>query len=382
MPEVIFAPDSFKGSLSAREVGAAAARGLRSVCPEVSYAVVGIADGGEGTLEAIVGSMGGEMVEVSVIGPYGQTVEARYGLCGDMAVIEMAEAAGLTLTDLAERNPEVATTYGVGQLVADALGRGVSRLMIGLGGSATNDGGIGMLQALGYRFFDAWGEKIERYCGASGAGRVCTVDDSDVLSGVKEVEFIAACDVTAPLTGPDGATYVFGPQKGADGASLRRMDGWLKSFAQASARYNGCDVSHIPGTGAAGGLGFAFLSYLGGMLRPGVEMVLDAIGFDDLLEDAKVVVTGEGRLDRQTCMGKAPCGVLKRAQRAGVPVIAIGGSVEPGYEEALRSDGFAAVFPIADGSVPLEEAMRPEIAAANVERTSRRIFRQLYNRLY
>lgn len=379
MPEVIFALDSFKGSLSAHEAGMAAARGLRSVRPGVSYAVVGIADGGEGTLNTIVGSVGGELIAVSVVGPYGHTVEARYGLCGDMAVIEMAEAAGLTLTDPSERNPEVATSYGVGQLVADALGRGVRRFMIGLGGSATNDGGIGMLQALGYDFYDAGGDKIERYCGASGAGRVRTVQDQDVIPGVKEAEFNIACDVKAPLTGPAGATYVFGPQKGADGGSLRRMDGWLKSFARASARYHGCDVSHIPGTGAAGGLGFAFMSYLGASLRPGIDMVLDAIGFDDLLEDAEVVITGEGRLDRQTCMGKAPCGVLKRARRAGVPVIAVGGSVEPGSEEMLRRAGFAGVFPIVSDSVPLEEAMRPEIAAANVERTSRRIFRQLYN---
>ncbi len=301
------------------EAGRAAARGLRSVFPGMPFAVAGIADGGEGTLEAVMSAREGRIVTVEVSGPYGKPVSAQYGICGDLAIVEIARAAGLNLSDPAERNPVIATTYGVGELIADALGRGARRFMIGLGGSATNDAGIGMLQALGWRFLDARGREIERGAGAESAGRVRMVDDSGIVSGVRESSFTVACDVTASLTGPLGATYVFGPQKGLRHEDLAKVDGWLGSFARVSAAHSGSDLSEEPGAGAAGGLGYAFRSYLGARMEPGIEMVLDAIGFDELLEEASLVITGEGRLDRQTCMGKAPSGVLRRAAARGIP---------------------------------------------------------------
>ncbi|MDE6395998.1 MAG: glycerate kinase [Muribaculaceae bacterium] len=369
----VLASDAFKGSLSSLEVGEAAARAVEAVMPGMRYEVVPVADGGEGTVEAVVSALNGEFVTARVTGPLGEPVDAVYGVCGDTAVIEMAAASGLPLVPAERRNPWLTTSYGTGELIRDALGRGCRKFLVGIGGSATNDAGIGMLTALGFRFLDKDGNEVGP--GGGEAGRIATIDETGVAPALRESRFTVACDVTNPLTGPNGASHVFGPQKGADPEMVGKLDEGLAAFARIVAQTKGIDLSERPGAGAAGGLGFAFLAFLGARLEPGIEMVLNAVGFDRSLEDAVLVVTGEGRLDSQTCMGKTPYGVLKRALAHGVPTVAIGGAVVPDAVPALMEAGFSAVFPIVAGPVELSEALRPEVAAANVERTVGQILR-------
>ena len=373
--KIILASDSFKGSLTSLEVGRAAARAVKAVMPEMGCEIVPVADGGEGTVEAVVSALKGEFVTARVTGPLGEPVEAVYGVCGDTAVIEMAAASGLPLVPTERRNPWLTTSFGTGELIRDALGRGCRRFLVGIGGSATNDAGVGMLMALGFRFYDADGREVGR--GGGEVGRIVAVDESGIVPSLKESEFIVACDVTNPLTGLNGASHVFGPQKGADPAMVDKLDACLEEFARVIAGAKGNDFSTRPGAGAAGGLGFAFLAFLGARLEPGIEMVLNAVGFDKTLEDGFLVVTGEGRLDSQTCMGKTPYGVLKRALARGIPTVAIGGAIVPDAVPALIEAGFSAVFPIVAGPVELSEALKPEVAAANVERTVGQILRTI-----
>ncbi|MDE7413509.1 MAG: glycerate kinase [Muribaculaceae bacterium] len=369
--KIIIASDSFKGSLSGREVGEAAARGIQAADSEKDVEIIPVADGGEGTVEAIVSGLGGEIVSATVCGPLGDPVIAQYGLCGDTAVIEMASASSLTLIPKEKRNPWITSSYGTGQLIYDALKRGYRNFLIGIGGSATNDAGTGMLSALGFRFLDCEGETVGR--GGGETGRISSIDFSNVMPELKEARFTIACDVCNPLTGPEGSSMVFGPQKGANKDMVAGLDENLSSFARICAQIFHKDYSSVPGAGAAGGLGFAFLSFLGGKLQPGIDMVLDAVGFDNRIDGASLIITGEGKIDRQTCMGKAPYGVLQRGKAKGIPVVAIGGSVEKYVETALMDAGFRAVYPITTHSIPLEEAMRPEVATSNIERTVRRI---------
>ncbi|MBD5357040.1 MAG: glycerate kinase [Bacteroides sp.] len=377
--KIVVASDSFKGSLSSLQVGEAAAKSISSVLPEYHVEVVPVADGGEGTVEAIVSALKGKYVRVTVTGPLGNPVESVYGMCGSIAVIEMSAASGLTLVPPDKRNPWVMTSYGTGELIRDAVINGCRKFIIGIGGSATNDGGIGMLQALGFRFFDAKGNTIGR--GGSEAGRVAAIDTSCVLPELEKCSFRVACDVTNPLTGNNGASYIFGPQKGADPEMIEKLDKGLESFSRVVADTCGEDFSIYPGAGGAGGLGFAFLAFLGAKLESGIEMVLDTVSFDSKLERATLVITGEGRLDYQTCMGKTPYGVLQHAKRQGIPVIAIGGAVVPEAMESLMEAGFSSVFPIVSGPISINEALKPEIATFNVERTVAQILRTLFIRI-
>ena len=371
--KIVIACDSFKGSLSSVAVGEAARTGILEVVPEADVEVVPIADGGEGTTEAIIDATGGEMVDCTVRGPLGEAVIARYGIYGDTAVIEMAQASGITLIAPERRNPRLTSSYGTGQMISDALNRGCRNFLVGIGGSATNDGGVGMLQALGFRFMDS--EGLELGPGGAELEDLTTIDVSEINPLLSQARFTVACDVTNPLTGINGASHVFGPQKGADPRTVQELDHALAHYAEVVDRLLGKDLSTVPGTGAAGGMGFAFLALLNAQLKPGIEMVLDAVDFDRKIYGATLIITGEGYLDAQTCMGKAPDGVLRRGLRAGIPVVAIGGGVQPEAVPALMDAGFRAVFPIAAGPGPLEVAMTPEVASANVRRTVNQIIR-------
>lgn len=375
MKQITIAVDSFKGSLSSAAVAEAFSRGFCQVFPHCVVRSVSIADGGEGTVEALVETLGGEFVEVEVADPLMRPVVARYGVVdgGKTAVMEMASASGLPLLAAAERNPSKTTTYGTGQMIADALRRGCRKILVGIGGSATNDAGVGMLRALGFRFLDAAGEPVEG--GGGELVRIASIDEREVMPQVREAEFVVACDVTNPLYGIEGAAYVFAPQKGADKAMVELLDGGLRNFARVVEQHNGSDIATLSGTGAAGGLGGGFKALLGAKLERGIDMVLQAIRFDKLIAGSDLVITGEGRLDRQTIMGKAPCGVLAAAGRQGIPTIAIGGAVEQ-CEELMQSD-FLAVLPIVQGPISLERAMQSDVAAANVERTARQIAKLL-----
>lgn len=373
MKHITIAVDSFKGSLSSRAVADAFERGFLSVVPQCEVRKVSIADGGEGTVEALVQTLGGELVNVVVSDPLMRPVTARYGIVngGRTAVIEMSAASGLPLLTPAERNPLKTTTYGTGEMIADALGRGCRRILVGIGGSATNDAGVGMLQALGFKFLDAEGREVAG-CGEA-LERIVTIDDSGAMPELSEAEFVVACDVTNPLYGRQGAAYIFAPQKGADAAMVERLDRGLRLFAEVVLHHNGSDIASLAGAGAAGGLGGGFKALLGARLERGIDMVLQAMEFDALIAGSDLVITGEGRLDRQTVMGKAPSGVLAAARKQGIPVVAIGGAVEECEE--LRQSDFLAVLPIVAGPIELERAMSEEVAAANVERTARQIAR-------
>lgn len=373
--KVVIACDSFKGCLTSREAGEAAAEGVRLAMPEAETIVVPVADGGEGTVEAIADALGGRIVNVSVDGPLGAPTEAYYAISRETAVIEVAAACGLTFVDESGRNPMIATTYGVGQLIRDAILSGCRRFLIGLGGSATNDAGVGMLRALGWRFFNSDGLEIGRYAGE--VGRISRIDTSMVMPELAECQFTVACDVKNPLVGPLGASHVFGPQKGATPAMADALDQALASFARLASDMYGKDLSSVPGAGAAGGLGFAFLTFLDGSLRPGIDMVLDTLRFDDHIADADLVITGEGRLDLQTLMGKTPAGILRKCQTKDIPIIAIGGSIAENATQALIARGFTAVFSIQAAPISLPEALRGDTAAANITRTVSQISRVL-----
>jgi glycerate kinase len=302
-------------------------------------------------------------------------IQATYGILGDgrTAIIEMASASGLTLIPLEQRNPEVTSTYGVGELIRDALRRGCDRFFVGIGGSATNDAGIGMLRALGYRFLDEDGRELAH--GGRSLSFVRKIDTTDVPPELSRAGFTVACDVTNPFSGPEGAACVFARQKGADDAMIRRLDEGLRHFARCLIDNGLPDIDSVPGAGAAGGLGGSFLAFLRAVLKPGIHMVLDALRFDDLIRGADIIITGEGKLDRQTLMGKTPVGVLEAGQRQGIPVIAIGGMVED--IELLNEAGFLAVFSIQPGPVALSEAMEPNFALRNIERIVEQVIRLL-----
>lgn len=375
MNTILLAFDSFKGSLTSREVADAFEEGVRSVLPDCVVKKVCLADGGEGTAEALVGTLGGKWIEVEVSDPLMRPIRACYGVVDDgrTAIIEMASASGLTLLAEEERNPLKTSTYGTGQLIADALKRGCRKLLIGIGGSATNDAGTGMLSALGFRFLDAEGMPLAG-CGES-LERIATIDSSHILPELKAVDIRVACDVTNPFCGPQGAAYIFASQKGADRQMVEQLDRGMHHFAEVIREYNKVDVTNISGAGAAGGLGGAFSALLGARLCRGVELVLDALHFEELLAGCDLVVTGEGRIDHQTLMGKAPMGVLKAATHQDIPVIAIGGSIEQSPE--LEQSGFSSILSINEEELPLHLAMRPDVARENVRRTGRKLFLSL-----
>ncbi len=368
--------DSFKGSLSSIEAGQAAAEGIKRVFPDAETQVCPLADGGEGTVETLISGMGGAIRNLSVTGPLGEKVNGKYGILDDgvTAVMEMADAAGITMVPPEKRNPMDTTTYGVGELIRDAVDRGCRKFIIGIGGSATNDGGVGMLQALGFEFLDKEGKPVAY--GAQGLEKLVCIGTQHAMEELKGCEFHIACDVKNALCGPEGCSAVFGPQKGADADMIRKMDAWFADYAALAAA--ACADEKVdpdyPGTGAAGGLGFAFRTFLHGVLEPGVELILRETKLEDKLQDADVVVTGEGRLDGQTVMGKAPIGVAALAKKHGKRVVAFSGCVTEDAR-ACNDHGIDAFFPIVRAAVSLEEAMDRENAKRNMADTAEQVFR-------
>ena len=371
--KVVLAIDSFKGSLSSVEAGAAAARGVRRAFPDAECVVRPLADGGEGTVDALVAGLGGRFEFVTVTGPAGGPTVAKYGLLPDrVAVMEMAQAAGLTLVSDAERNPLRTTTCGVGEMILDAAKKGAEKFVVGIGGSATNDGGAGMLQALGFRLLDAAGNDIPR--GGGALAQLARIEPPPADSRLAALSFRIACDVENPLCGPRGASAVFGPQKGATPEMVKELDAALSHFAEVAARAVPAVAPDAPGAGAAGGLGFAFKAFLGAELVPGVDLILGETNLESFVRDADVVVTGEGRLDGQTVMGKAPIGVARLAKKHGKRVLAFAGCVGEGVE-AVNAAGIDAYFPILRRVVTLEEALDGVNAADNLAASVEQVFR-------
>lgn len=354
--KVVIAPDSFKESLSAAEVAAAIAAGLREVWPQAELVCRPMADGGEGTLAALIAATGGEQCERVVRGPLGEPVTAQWGWIAQSrsAVIEMAAASGLQLVPAARRDVLRACTFGTGELILAALEAGAERIVLGFGGSATNDGGSGMLRALGARFEDAEGRPLPP--GGAALAQLARLDLSGLDPRLAQVDFEVACDVDNPLCGPRGASQVFGPQKGATPEQVRQLDAALGHFADVCAQTLGHDERDLPGSGAAGGIGFAARSFLGASFRPGIELVAEVSGLEQALSGADLVITGEGRIDEQTLHGKTPMGVATIAKRHGVPVVALAGSLGAGYQQ-LYGHGIDAAFSLAPGPISLAEAL-------------------------
>lgn len=368
--KIIIAPDSFKESLSALEAADAIERGFTSVFPDADYRKLPMADGGEGTVQSLVDATNGSIVDQVVTGPLGEPVEAFFGMLGDgkTAVIEMAAASGLHLVPVEKRNPLVTTTKGTGELITAALDAGAERLIIGIGGSATNDGGAGMIQALGGRLLDESGREIGP--GGGALSQLASIDVSGLDPRIHQVKLEVACDVDNPLTGPRGASAVFGPQKGATDDMVRVLDQHLTHFADVAEKALGTTFRETEGAGAAGGLGWSLLAFLHADLKRGIDIVLEAVDFENEVQDADLVITGEGRIDSQTIYGKTPIGVAKAAKSYDVPIIGIAGSISRD-SDAVYQHGIDALFSIVPGAVPLEDAF--EHAAEYMERTARDI---------
>ena len=379
--KVTIAIDSFKGSLSSLEAGHAIETGIRRVYPDAEVCVRPLADGGEGTVEALTCGMGGTLQTITVTGPLGTPVTCQYGIIEDMgagnsdaktAVMEMAAAAGITLVPTKQRNPLKTTTYGVGEMILDAIKKGCRKFIVGIGGSATNDGGAGMLQALGYGLLDHNGAPIA--FGAEGLANLASITDDHVIPELSECTFKIACDVNNPLCGSLGASAIYGPQKGATPDMIRDMDGWLGNYAEIAKTIRPEADAEKPGTGAAGGLGFAFSVFTNAVLESGISIVLDETRLEDYVKNADYVITGEGRLDGQTVMGKAPIGVAKTAKKYGKTVLAFSGCVT---EDAVACNdhGIDAFFPVLRGVVSLEETMDGENARKNTAAAAEQVFR-------
>ena len=353
MKKIIVAIDSFKGCLTSAEANLAAAEGVLLSRGDAQSIQIPVSDGGEGFLSAFQHALGGELVEIPVRDPLMRRITAKYLIDGTTAVIEMAQASGLTLLLDEERNPMRTTSYGTGQLVVDAVRRGCKHIIVGLGGSATSDCGIGMIRAI--------------------IDSLAKGGSWDDISGLDDVRFTIATDVTNPLCGPEGAAHVFAPQKGATPEMVQQLDSIAQHFADLSAKHFGFDRQNEPGAGAAGGLGYAFLQYMNAGCRSGIELLLEAVGFESLLQEASLVITGEGSADRQTLMGKLPFGILQSAKRHQVPVALIAGRI--GDRQQLLDAGFAHVECINPPGLPLEEAMKPEVAQQNIKSTVQRLLK-------
>jgi len=362
MKKIIVASDSFKGSLTSIEVANAVEIGIKNVFPQCNVIKTNVADGGEGTVEAIIKSLGGDLYTTAVTDPLGRPIEAEYGVVNlngvKTAVIEMSSASGLPLLLPDEQNPWITSTYGTGEMILDALNRGCRKFLVGIGGSATNDAGTGMLSALGVKFFDSQGLRLKG-CGKD-LKSIAQIDMSSLVPEARKSEFIVACDVNTPFCGLNGAAHVFAPQKGADPQMVKALDDGMYSFAKIIAEQFQKDIIPLSGAGAAGGLGGAFKAFLNARLTKGIEMVLDAIGFDSILEGADLVITGEGRIDFQTATGKTAAGILRHAKQKGIPTLAIGGSVEICQE--LKEMGFIGIYSIINTPISLEKAMQKDSA--------------------
>lgn len=369
---VVIAPDKLKGSLSAPDAAEAIRKGVRKACPDANVDCAPIADGGEGTVEALVAATGGRFREVAVTGPLGVPVRARYGLLGDgrTAVIEMAAASGLVLVPPDLRDPLAASTFGTGELLRDALEQGLTRVVLGIGGSATNDGGAGLAQSLGYRLLDAEGHELPR--GGGALARLDRIEAADAVALPPDLEVLVACDVDNPLCGPRGAAAVYGPQKGATPAMVSQLDANLARFARVIARDLGRDVAELPGAGAAGGLGAGLVAFIGGRLERGVDLVLNAVGLGQRLQGADLCLTAEGAIDASSAFGKATVGVGRLARALGCPTIAIVGTIGPGFE-AVHAEGIDAIFSLCPRPIPLRDALSQ--AAPLLTRASNQVVR-------
>ena len=410
--KILIAIDSFKGSLSSKEAGEAIKTGILRVVPDSDVVISPLADGGEGTVETLVEALGGSLETVRVKGPLFQEVEAHYGILteleksqaetesnthwetltkiyskthsdtypktkfspndGKLAIMEMSQASGITLLSLEKRNPLKTSSYGVGQMILDAYHKGCRRFLIGIGGSATNDGGIGMLTALGFRFTKEDGEEILPI--GEGLKDLAGIENTSVPEGLLQCSFQIACDVENPLYGENGASLIYGFQKGGNKEMLSQMDLWMKHYSELVKEYNPAANSEAPGSGAAGGLGFAFRSFLQGELKSGVSLILEETKLSEKMQGADLVITGEGRMDEQSAMGKAPIGVAKLAKEQGIPVIAFAGAVSEGAK-ACNQDGIDAYFPILREITTLEDAMKKETAKQNLADTVEQVMR-------
>lgn len=376
MKKVVIAMDSLKGSMTSLEAGTVIQEAIHMVQKETEVVIKPLADGGEGTTEALIKSLHGERIEKIVTGPLKEPVMAVYGWIEESktAIMEMASASGIVLLKEEERNPWEATTYGVGELIKDAVLRGVKKIILGIGGSATNDGGIGMLQALGYEFLNQEGNPVGE--GAKVLSEIQTIQKKKDAVSFEHCQIEVACDVNNPLCGENGATYVFGPQKGVKMEERERIDKAMSHFADVTETFLGVNKREIKGAGAAGGLGFALVAYLQATLRSGIDLVLEAVNLEEALQGADLVVTGEGRLDQQTAMGKAPIGVAQLAKKHGIKVIAFAGSVTKDAR-VCNEKGIDAYFPIVRGITTLEEAVKKENAKENLKATAEQVFRLL-----
>jgi len=372
--KIVIAPDSFKGSLTALQVAEAIEGGFRKIYPDAQIENVPMADGGEGTVQSLVDATGGQLLTELVTAPLGAKIEANYGILGDRktAVIEMAAASGLPLVPEEKRNPMYTTTYGTGELVKAALDRGCRKFIIGIGGSATTDGGAGVAQALGARLFDANGKDI--VFGGIGLKNLAKIDISTIDERIADSETVVACDVDNPLTGPRGAAYVYSPQKGASPEEVKLLDAYLEHFAKVVKQDMGKDVKETPGAGAAGGLGAGLMAFLNAELKSGIDIVIEASRLPERMEGADLVVTGEGKLDFQTVYGKTPIGVAKVAKGKNIPVLAIAGGIEKGAETSYE-EGIDAMMSIVPGPISLDEAIEnaTELVSLAADRAARMI---------
>lgn len=378
MYKIIVAIDSFKGSLTSQEAERAVKTGLQEAIPQCNVCCIPISDGGEGVLSVLIQLSKGSYRQVEVTGPCGNRLKARYGISGTdqhTAFIELAAAAGLPLVPQEQRNPLYTTTYGVGELILAAIKEGKTNLIIGIGGSATNDAGTGLLSALDYRFLDKAGNELPGI-GAS-LHKIRSIETSHVSPLLKGVTFQVVCDVNNTFCGPTGAAYIFAPQKGADGRTVKALDEGLQSFSTIILQTTGTDVTSLPGSGAAGGVGGALTAFLHARLNPGIDFILDALHFDDLLKDTDLVITGEGHADRQSVMGKAVSGVLKRAKLHHKPVILLCGGFED--TEELNAAGITSIFSLVPSPVSLQTAMNKEFASKNLQRLATQVGRLFQN---
>lgn len=368
--KVLVAIDSFKGSLSSYEAGHAIKAGIENLCDEV--VVKPIADGGEGSVEALADALDGKFVDVIVKNPLGEKISARYALAGELGILEMASSSGLTLIKKEDRNPLKTSTYGVGEMIVHAINKGARKFIVGIGGSATNDAGTGMLSALGFEFYDEFGNLLE------GIGenliKISKISTKNAMPQLKDCEFLIACDVDNPLFGKNGAAYVYGPQKGADEQMVKELDAGLISFASATSEHFSSEFWNFKGAGAAGGLGFGFVSYLNAKLKPGIDIITEEIRLEDEIKKADLIITGEGKLDFQSSMGKTPTGVAKIAKKYNKPVIALAGCITRCAKNCNES-GIDAFFSILNEPMSFEEAMDKKTAIENIKRVSEQVIR-------
>ena len=372
--KIVIAPQAFKGSLSALNVANAVQKGVRRIFPDAQILTCPVADGGDGTLETLVESSGGKIMETNVADPTGKPIVAQWGAMGDgnTAVIEMARTSGLALLTLEERDPLNTTTYGLGEIIVSALNKGFRKFIVGIGGSATNDAGAGMAQALGIKLMDREGRNL--VFGGAALQNLSVIDTSSIDQRVLESNFQIACDVNNPLTGPEGASAVYGPQKGATEENVRQLDSALGVFAEVTKRDLGKDISNLEGAGAAGGLGAGMIAFVEGHLRAGVDIVLDTVNLAEKLESADLVITGEGSIDFQTVYNKAPIGVARMAKARGIPTIGISGMLGKNYQ-IVHNHGIDAALSIANGPISLEESLQnaPSLISEAVEESLRLI---------